>query len=316
MSRILVGTCSWTDPTLLASGWYPKEANTPEKRLAYYAQQFPMVEVDSTYYALPSERNAALWVKRTPPDFTFNIKAFSLFTQHPTPPSALPLQVREALGPQAEKGNLYYRDLPAEMQDLVWSMFEQALLPLDSAGKLGAVLLQFPNWFFPKHDNWEYILTCQERLFQYKIAVEFRNGVWVNEKHREETLRFLRENRLSYVCVDEPQGFKSSLPPIVEATSDLAVVRLHGRNRENWEKKGITASERFRYLYTGEELGEWAPKLERLASQVSDMHVLFNNCYGDYAVRNAADMVGLLRTRGLEVQEPKQDGGAQTELPL
>lgn len=316
MARILVGTCSWTDPTLLASGWYPREVNTPEKRLAYYAQHFPIVEVDSTYYALPSERNSALWVKRTPPDFTFNIKAFSLFTQHPTPPTALPKEVRGALGTQAEKGNLYQKDLPGEIQDLVWSMFEQALLPLDSAGKLGAILFQFPNWFFPRHDNLEYILTCQERLSQYRIVVEFRNGAWVNEKHRDETLGFLRQNQIPYVCVDEPQGFRSSVAPLAESTADLAVVRLHGRNRENWEKKGITATERFRYLYSKEELGEWAPKLERLASQVSNMHVLFNNCYGDHAVRNAADVAVLLKSLGLDVQEPHEEGGTQAELPL
>ena len=304
MARILVGTCSWTDPTLLASGFYPREANTAEKRLIYYARHFPIVEVDSTYYALPSERNAGLWVNRTPADFTFNIKALSLFTQHPTPPSALPKQVREVLGPRAGKGNLYYRDLPGELLDLVWSMFESALLPLDSAGKLGAILFQFPHWFFPGRDNLEYILTCQERLPQHRIVVEFRNGTWVDERHRDQTLRFLKENNLPYVSVDTPQGFRSSVPSFAEATADLAVVRLHGRNRETWEKKGITATERFSYLYAKEELEEWAAKVQGLAPQVKTMHVLFNNCYGDYAVRNAKDMAGLLRSLGLEVQEP------------
>lgn len=311
MARIYVGTCSWTDPTLLASGFYPSGVNTPEKRLAYYAEHFPIVEVDSTYYALPAERNAALWVKRTAPDFIFNIKAFALFTQHPTPPSALPKQVREALGPRAEKGNLYQKDLPGELVDQVWEMFTSALLPLDSAGKLGAVLFQFPQWFFPGHDSFEHILTCQERLGQYRMAVEFRNGTWVSEKHRDETLRFLRHNEIAYVAVDEPQGFRSSVPPMAEATTDLSIVRLHGRNKETWEKKGITATERFRYLYPKEELGEWTPRIERLASQTKNMHVLFNNCYGDYAVRNAQDMAGLLRSMGLDVQETHKEAAAR-----
>lgn len=307
MGRIYVGTCSWTDPTLLASGFYPQGVNTPEKRLVYYAEQFPIVEVDSTYYALPAERNAALWVKRTPADFVFNIKSFSLFTQHPTPPNALPKDVREALGPLGEKGNLYQKDLPGELVDLVWEMFTSALLPLDSAGKLGAVLFQFPQWFFPGHDSREHILICRERLGQYRMAVEFRNGAWVNEKHNDQTMLFLRQNDLAYVAVDEPQGFRSSVPPVAEATADLSIVRFHGRNRETWEKKGITATERFRYHYTKEELGEWVPRIERLASQAQNMHVLFNNCYGDYAVRNAQDMAGLLRSLALDVQGRYQE---------
>ncbi len=307
MAQIYVGTCSWTDPTLLASGFYPSGVNTPEKRLVYYAEHFPIVEVDSTYYALPAERNAALWVKRTPAHFVFNIKAFALFTQHPTPVNALPKNVREALGDRVEKANLYHKDLPGELLDLVWEMFKSALLPLDSAGKLGAILFQFPQWVFPSHDNFEHILTCQERLGQYRMAVEFRNGVWLDEKHRDETLKFLRRNDLIYVAVDEPQGFRSSVPPVPEATTDLSIVRLHGRNRENWEKKGISVAERFRYLYSREELQEWAPRIERQASQTRNMHVLFNNCYGDYAVRNAQDMAGMLRTLGLDVMETHKE---------
>lgn len=309
MAKIYVGTCSWTDPTLLASGFYPSGINTPEKRLAYYAEKFPIVEVDSTYYSLPSERNAGLWVTRTPPNFIFNVKAFSLFTLHPTQPRALPKQVREGLGERAaEKSNLYYQDVPGELQDLMWTMFEQALLPLDSAGKLGAILFQFPQWFFPSDKNREHILTCQERLYQYHIAVEFRNGVWMSEKHQDETLGFLRVNHLSYVMVDEPQGFRSSVPPVAETTSDLAVIRLHGRNKENWEKKGISTAERFRHYYKKEELEEWVPRLASAADQVSAMHVLFNNCYGDYAVRNAQDMANLLRSLGLDVQDTFKEG--------
>ncbi|MDP2662287.1 MAG: DUF72 domain-containing protein [Dehalococcoidia bacterium] len=304
MARIYVGTCSWTDPTLLASGFYPSGVNTPEKRLAYYAGRFTIVEVDSTYYGLPSERNSALWVRRTPADFVFNIKAFSLFTQHPTPANALPKGVRDAFDPLTEKGMLYHKDLPAGPLDLVWEMFKSALLPLDSAGKLGAVLFQFPHWFLPCRDSREHILTCRERLGQYRMAVEFRNGLWVDEKHLDETMRFLRQNELCYVSVDEPQGFRSSVPPVAEATTDLSIVRFHGRNRETWEKRGVTATERFRYLYSQEEIEEWAPRIQRLASQAQNLHVLFNNCYGDYAVRNAQDVAGVLRSLGLEVQKP------------
>jgi uncharacterized protein YecE (DUF72 family) len=295
MARILVGTSSWTDPTLLVSGFYPPAVNTPEKRLQHYASRFPLVEVDSTYYAMPAERTARLWVERTHRDFVFDIKAFGLFTNHPTQLRALPKDLREAV-PSSEKRSLYYRDIPQETRSQLWDRFAGALLPLDSAGKLGVVLFQFPEWFLPGRNSWLHIMECREKLPQYGMAVEFRNGLWLSESHREETFRFLKENRLAYVSVDEPQGFRSSVPPVVEATSDMAVVRFHGRNRENWEKKGITAAERFKYLYGREELEEWLPRLAGLSSKVKEMHVLFNNCYRDYGVKNARDMDLILRS--------------------
>ena len=289
MGDILVGTCSWTDPTLIESGrFYPEWARSAEARLQYYASQFPVVEVDSTYYALLNERTSGLWAKRTEDKFTFDIKAFRLFTQHPTPQSALPRDIRQSLPAELkEKANLYSRDLPDELTEELWSRFEQALLPLDSTGKLGVILFQFPPWFYPGNEQRDYILSCKERLPQYRIAVEFRHNSWLNQKNIERTLNFLRDNDLPYVCVDEPQGFKSSMPPLAEATSDIGLVRFHGRNREMWEKKGVTATERFNYLYSEEELKEWVPRIRELASKTRQLHVLFNNCYADKAVSNA-----------------------------
>ena len=176
------------------------------------------------------------------------------------------------------------------MVDELWKRFERALLPLDSAGKLGVVLFQFPPWFYPGNEQRDYILKCKEKLPQYRIAVEFRHNSWVNEKNIERTLNFLRDNNLPYVCVDEPQGFRSSVPPVVEATSDMALVRFHGRNREMWEKRGVTATERFNYLYNEEELKEWVPRLRALSSRSRQLHVLFNNCYADKAVVNAGQI--------------------------
>jgi len=103
VGQVRLGTASWTDRTLLESGWYPPEADTPEKRLRYYARQFHLVEVDASYYALPGEQTAALWAARTPDRFTFNVKAFSLFTQHPTPVAALPVDLRRSAN--ATKGS-------------------------------------------------------------------------------------------------------------------------------------------------------------------------------------------------------------------
>ncbi|MBL7119441.1 MAG: DUF72 domain-containing protein [Dehalococcoidia bacterium] len=289
MAEILIGTCSWTDPTLIQSGrFYPEWAKSAESRLKFYASQFPLVEVDSSYYALPGEKTSRLWVERTPERFTFDVKAFRLFTQHPTPAVALPKDIREALPASArEKARLYQRDMPADMTDELWSRFESALLPLDSAGKLGVVLFQFPPWFYPGDEQRHYILSCQERLPQYRIAVEFRHNSWVNDKNRERTMSFLRDNDLPFVCVDEPQGFESSVPPLAEATSDIGLVRFHGRNRDTWEKPGIGPAERFNYLYGEEELGEWVPRIKELAGKTRQLHVLFNNCYQDKAVVNA-----------------------------
>jgi len=289
MGDILIGTCSWTDPTLIESGrFYPAWARSAEARLQYYTSQFGLVEVDSSYYALPSERTSQLWVERTGEKFIFDVKAFRLFTQHPTPLTALPKDIKQALPLDVkEKATIYQRDMPPELISELWIRFERALLPLDSAGKLGVVLCQFPPWFYPGEQQRDYILSCRERLPQYRIAIEFRHSSWVNDQNRERTLSFLRDNDLPFVCVDEPQGFRSSIPPVVAATSDLALVRFHGRNREMWETKGISAAERFNYLYSQEELKEWVPRIKELASVTRQLHVLFNNCHRDKAVVNA-----------------------------
>ena len=296
MGEILIGTCSWTDPTLIESGrFYPHWARSAEARLRYYAGQFGLVEVDSPYYALPSERISQLWAERTGDRFTFDIKAFRLFTQHPTPPAALPKDIRESLPAGVrEKANIYSRDMPAELASELWSRFERALLPLDNAGKLGVVLFQFPPWFYPGEQQLDYILSCQEKLPQYRIAVEFRHSSWLNEGNRERTLSFLRDNDLPFVCVDEPQGFGSSVPPIVEATSNIGLVRFHGRNREMWERKGISVTERFNYLYSEDELREWVPRIKGLASHTRQLHVLFNNCHQDKAVVNARQVAFMI----------------------
>lgn len=287
MGRILVGTASWTDKTLLASGWYPPDADTAEKRLAYYAEQFRLVEVDATYYTPPSEQNSVLWAQRTPAGFTFNVKAFSLLTQHPTRVSALYKDLR----PDTDKRNVYLKDLDAAVVDQVWERFLAALAPLHAAGKLGAVLLQFPQWFPISRRNKEYLLQAKERCAPYRICVEFRHRSWMSPENQAETVDFLRSYALPYVCVDMPQGFVSSVPPVVEATADLAVVRFHGHS-EKWQSRDIY--ERFGYRYAEEELQAWAPKITALAEQAASVHVLMNNCYRDYAQVNARQLADLL----------------------
>ena len=252
------------------------------------------MEVDSSYYAMPSRRNALLWAERTPDDFIFDVKAFRLFTGHPTQLKALPADVRGALpGDVAQKKNLYYRDVPEEVRRLLWSRFDDALLPLDSTGKLGVVLLQFPPWFHPGVPQMDHILTCREQLARYTVAVEFRNNRWLSERNRDETLSFLRRNKLPFVCVDEPQGFSSSVPPIAEATAETAIIRFHGRKAESWEAKNASPSDRFDYYYSEEELVPWVERIRGCAAD-AEVHVLFNTNNSDQAVVNARLMSRLL----------------------
>ncbi|MBQ1041326.1 MULTISPECIES: DUF72 domain-containing protein [unclassified Micromonospora] len=287
MGEIKVGTASWTDRTLLDSGWYPDSADTPERRLSYYARQFPLVEVDATYYSPPAERTARLWAERTPAGFTFNVKAFSLLTGHPTRVSALYKDLR----PDTDKRNVYPDDLPAQAYEEVWTRFLSALDPLVEAGKLGALLFQFPPWFTIKRDNKQYLLEVARRCAPLRPVFEFRHASWFDGDNAEETLGFLREHALPFVCVDMPQGHKSSVPPVVAATADLAMVRFHGHS-DKWTSKDI--HEKFGYDYSKRELRDWAPKLRELAGEAEQTHVLMNNCYRDYAQRNARTLAGLL----------------------
>jgi uncharacterized protein YecE (DUF72 family) len=287
VAEIRVGTASWTDKTLLASGWYPDDVKSAAERLDYYAKHFPLVEVDSTYYTPPNERNSDLWVARTPPGFTFNIKAFSLLTQHPTKPSALYKDLR----PEGVTKNLYLRDVDTATVDAVWERFLAALEPLHAAGKLGAVLFQFPQWFPIGRQNKHYILECKRRCEPYRVCIEFRNKTWLSDDNQAETLDFLTSYGLPYVCVDMPQGYPTSIPPIVTATADLAVVRFHGHS-EKWTSRDIY--ERFGYHYSKKELQSWAPKVASLAAQAKETHVLMNNCYADYAQTNAQQLIDLL----------------------
>ena len=294
--QVRVGTASWTDPTMTAPGvFYPKGADSAEERLRYYAGQFPMVEVDATYYALPYKRMAEAWVERTPKDFVFDIKAHALMTGQPTEVARLPKAIREELPSELkEKSRIYRKDLPTELLDAVYEQFREALIPLTEAGKLGAIFVQFPKWVFPSNEARELILETRRRL-ELPIAVEFRHGSWFNEKNAERTIKFLTDNKVPYVAVDEPQGFKSSVPPVVVQTSpDLAVFRFHGRNKENWEKKGIAPSERFRYLYDEDELADWTPLIATAAKSSKETHVIYNNCFSNYGTTNAKQMARLL----------------------
>lgn len=301
-TRIVVGVASWTDPSMTAPGvFYPAGVTKPESRLRFYASRFPLVEVDSTYYAIPARRMADLWRERTPEGFTFDIKAHALMTGQPSEVNRLPKELRSALpAALAKKTRIYASELPDDIRDAVWATFLDALAPLRESGRLGAILMQYPRWVGPSRANAALIEDARKRLEGWRTAVEFRNRSWFDERTRPRTLDLLRRNELAYVCVDSPPGFQSSVPAVPEATSPkLAVVRFHGRNTDTWEAKVTHVSQRFRYLYDEKELRKWVPMIRAISEQTEEVHLVFNNCYGNYATTNAFEMAGMLLREGV-----------------
>ena len=211
--RILIGTSSWTDPTLVKDGhFYPPGANSADARLRFYASQFPIVEVDSTYYFPPSEKNSVLWIERTPPEFTFNIKAYSLLTNHPTKRDSLYKDLQDSA--PADKKNVYREQLPDEAVEEVWQRFRDALMPLHSAGKLGAVLFQFPQWFVIGKKSKAYIEEVAERLPDFRVANLLRDRALL-ELAKSESARF----------IENPEG-----------TEDERA-RVRTRLKEAWQRR-------------------------------------------------------------------------------
>ncbi|GAA0929593.1 DUF72 domain-containing protein [Streptomyces thermoalcalitolerans] len=297
MGEILVGTCSWTDPRLVRSGWYPAGARGAEGRLRYYTTRFPVVEADSAYYALPDERNSRLWAERTPEHFVFDVKAFSPLTGHPTRCGALPKELRGAS----------YDPRDATFLDAVWARFAEGIEPLRRHGRLGSVLFQFPPWFRPGTRAEAFLEGCAERTAGWPVAVEFRHPAWWREGRTEATAALLRRYGFAAVGVDMVQTLPSSVPPVTPVTSPrLSVVRFHGRS-PSW---GTGSKEdRFRYEYADHELEEWVPRLRSLAGSVERLHVLFNNCCGDAAVRAAERMRSLLERPASASRVPRAASG-------
>src|SRR5579885_3094773 len=268
MSTVLVGTCNWADFT----EWYPKGVKANE-RLRYYAQHFPVVEIDSTFYHLMPRRNFEGWATKTPQNFVFDVKAYRTLTRH---------------------GPAYEPEYDPPEDD--FEKFKYQIEPLRESGKLRAIVFQFPPWFRHTAGNLEHIETCREYLSDYLMAVEFRHRSWLEPEVAQDTLDFLRERDIVYTVVDEPQVGTASVPPLVAVTNPrLALARFHGRNADTWYLKGAESSrERFNYLYSEEELSEWVPRIGEMAQQAEEVHVLMNNNYRSNAITNAQDMQRLL----------------------
>ncbi len=271
---VRIGTCSWADDALSKYFYPPKLAAS--ERLAWYAQFFDTVEVDSTYYRLPGESMVAGWAERTPPGFTMHIKAFGLMTRHPVKIEVLPEDLRDAM-PVDERGRVDRP--PRELRAEVFRRFLEALRPLRESGKLGGILFQFPSYIVFKDSSLEYIEWARGELGGDEMLVEFRHRSWLDDEHRAETLAFLERIGASYVTVDAPRSdsAKNLVPTVPAVTAGLAYVRFHGRNLGTWNKRGGSAAERFDYLYSDGELAEWVPVLKELAAGAEQAYAFFNN---------------------------------------
>ncbi len=303
MGRILVGTCNWADH----AAFYPRGVK-PAERISYYANYFPIVEVDASFYRLMPPHNFELWAERTPDDFVFNVKAYRTLTRH---------------GERYEAGKRHEADaLELDPTDEDFRLFKESIQPLKAAGKLRAVHFQFPPWFTATDRNRQYLEVVREYFPDDLLAVEFRHKSWLAGEELDRTMEKLRELDAAYTAVDQPQLGSGSVPPVAEVTTPrLSVVRFHGRNYGSWYKKDArTSAERFDYLYSKDELAEWVPTIERLAHAANEVHVLMNNNRGNYAVVNARDVQLLLgqqpKLPDIEPSEGSPRAPKQGRLPL
>lgn len=263
MARLYVGTSSWSQHT----GFYPAGLRSTEQ-ISYYAQHFPLVEINSTFYAMQPTRNYAAWAERTPPGFLFDVKPFKQLTWH---------------------------DREHAPDDELAARFSAGLQPLRDACKLRALNYQFPPWFVFRPQNLDYIRHVRD-LSLDPLSVEFRHRSWLEGDHVARLADSLRAWDIGLTVVDEPQVGSGSVPTLLEVTKpDLVIVRFHGRNAGKWYAKVQNTGERFDYLYSEEELRAWVPNVERLASDAHEIHLLFNNNAQDYAIRNGRQLQMTLR---------------------
>jgi uncharacterized protein YecE (DUF72 family) len=289
--------------------WYPRRVRTAADRLHYYAQHFDTVEVDSSFYGLPTSSTARAWAERTPPQFTFHIKAFAMLTRHGVRPEQLPAALRTRHQFELDhRGRILHPSVA--LREEAFALFADALHPLRAEGKLGLILMQFPPYFVANAANRDYVVSSVGLLAPDKVAVEFRHSSWVAPKELRQTLDLLTEIDAAFVCVDEPRVEAANvLPPITAVTAESAYVRFHGRNAATWNARTSSAAERFKYLYSQEELAEWVEPVRLLVEQAAETYLMFNNCYADYAPRNAQQMLTLFDTL-VEEEDPAAEGNA------
>ena len=280
-----------------------------EARLRHYASVFDVVEVNSSYYAIPDIRNTQHWVERTPPGFVFHVKAYSLLTGHHPRTETVPADLAVLLprSPRrTRRGELDATSFPPEAVDRAFQLFQTALRPIAEAGKLGYVLFQFAPWVHFDATRLDYLASLPARLPGWTIAIEFRHRSWLPE-HIDETLRALSEAHLAHVIVDAPSG-GHAIPRVTTVTAPTAVFRLHGRNAEGWLRQlrgeEPTVREKYDYLYSEGELRALLPEIEAVSAETEDVFISFNNNNRDYPVKNALMMKRLLGQLAVEGPEP------------
>ena len=279
--RILTGTAGWADPGLIRSGWYPPGTRTAAGRLRYYADQFPLVEADSPYYALPSAKTVAGWIDAVPDGFTFDVKAYSLLTGHRTRTATLPPDLRTRVrGPWLTPSSA-----PVSLVPELWRRFHQTFQPLHDSGRLGLVLLQFPPSCRADSAGLEAVRSALRQCAPLPTAVEFRHSSWLEPQQRDQTWKLLGAHDAAYVCADMTQSHPGAVPPLLAVTANKAVIRLHGHSAA-WSRGG--KEERYRYEYSAEELVAWAERSRELGEAVDEVHVVVNTCCAGNAQRAAA----------------------------
>jgi uncharacterized protein YecE (DUF72 family) len=306
-ARIRIGTCSWADESLVKY-WYPKGVRSGEERLRYYAEHFDTVEANSTYYRLPDEQMVANWAERVPDGFVMHVKAFGMMTRHPVKADVLPPELRDG-APVDNRGRIDRP--PRELRAEVFARFHAALEPLRTAGKLGGILMQFPSYIVCKPLSYEYLEWAKDQLRGDHMLVEFRHRSWLEEEHRAEVLSFLEELGATYVIVDAPKTeAKNLVPTVVARTSPMAYVRMHGRNAATWNIRGRSAAERFDYLYSDEELREWAQPLKELAAGAREVYVMLNNNGRSRAGGDGKGWISQAPTNALTLRSILEEEGA------
>jgi uncharacterized protein YecE (DUF72 family) len=280
----------------MVRAWYPPAVRTAADRLRYYAAHFDTVEVDSSFYGLPTPATARLWAERTPPGFVFHVKAFAMLTRHGVRPEQLPTPLRVTHELELDHHGRILHPATA-LREETFALFTEALEPLRAEGKLGLILMQFPPYFVANEANREYVAYGVNHLAPDKVAVEFRHLSWVEGDVARATFALLASLGAAYVCVDEPRlDGPTVLPPLTAVTAESAYVRFHGRSAATWNARVGSAAERFKYLYSADELAEWVGPVRHLQEQAATTYLMFNNCFADYAPRNAQQMLSLFDT--------------------
>jgi len=296
---IYTGSCSWIYKGKAFSEFYPPQIKTSEGRLRYYSSHFRTVEVDATYYAIPPKRTVDCWIERTPPDFIFHIKVYGALTGHSIEPRRLPVEVLRDI-PVSERNKKYIFIREQNILKTIADIFKEVIERLRLANKLGIIVFQYPPWFKYESRNIDYILFCKEIMKGFKIGIEFRHGSWFQENIYKSVLKFLDENGLIYITADEPQFNSISSVPFKPAlTGDTAYFRLHGRNRENWFKKGIDATYRYDYYYSDDEIAGFIEAGLNLNKTAKDVFIMFNNCHAGAAMKNALRLADFLNQNKL-----------------